>query len=271
MGKSRIGSFHHEARFLSDGKILVLASVERILDNVQREGRVNVLGDAIVVLDRDLNVTWYWDGFDHLDVKRMATLGNLCNPAACPPLYLAPEANDWTHGNAVAETPDGHLIVSMRHQDWVIKLDYAHGFGSGAVLWRLGKGGDFRLESGDDNDWFSHQHDPEFEADGTLTVFDNGNVRRNSDPTANSRGQALQLDESTLTARLVHNADLGVYSVAVGSAQLLDNGNYFFDCGFLADGTAVSVEVTPLGVPVHTLYSSAPEYRTFRMRDMYTP
>ncbi|MEZ5354380.1 MAG: aryl-sulfate sulfotransferase [Bryobacteraceae bacterium] len=271
MGHSRIGSFHHEARFLSNGNILVLASVERILEDVQGDGRVNVLGDALVVLDRDLKVTWYWDAFDHLDPKREAVLGSPCNAAACPPLYLAPEANDWTHANSVAETPDGNLLISVRHQDWVVKVDYAKGLGSGAVLWRLGRGGDFQIEDGADDDWFSHQHDAEFESDGTLTLFDNGNTRRASDDTVQSRGQAMILDETRHTVKWLLNANLGVYSVAVGSAQLLDNGNYFFDCGFLADATAISIEVNPLGVPVHSLRSSAPEYRTFRMKNMYTP
>ncbi len=271
MGKSRIGSFHHEARFLSDGRILVLASVERILENVQGRGPVNVLGDAIVVLDRDLKVTWYWDGFDHLDVTREAVLGEPCNAAACPPLFAAPQANDWTHANSVAETPDGNLLVSVRHQDWVIKLDYRKGLGDGTVLWRLGKGGDFRIEGGDEDDWFSHQHDAEFEPDGTLTLFDNGNTRQAEGITAHSRGQAMELDETNRTVKWTLNADLGVFSAAVGSAQLLDNGNYFFDCGFLSNGTAISIEVNALGVPVHSLRSTAPEYRTFRMRDMYTP
>ncbi|MEZ5401944.1 MAG: aryl-sulfate sulfotransferase [Bryobacteraceae bacterium] len=271
MGKTRVGAFHHDARFLSDGKIIILASVERLLDDVQGAGAVDVVGDALVVLDPDLNVVWYWDSFDHLDVKRLATLGEPCNPAACPPLFLAAEANDWTHGNAVAETPDGNLILSLRHQDWVIKIDYAGGAGSGTVLWRLGPGGDFRIEGGSEDDWFSHQHDPEFEADGALTIFDNGNLRRDRDPVALSRGQAWELDETNHTAKLVFNSTLGVYSAAVGSAQLLENGNYFFDCGFLSDGSAISVELNPQGVPTHSLRSTAPEYRTFRMRDMYTP
>src|SRR2546422_8153642 len=42
----------------------------------------------------------------------------------------------------------------------------------------------------------SHQHDPEFETDGSLSLFDNGNVRRSADPNANSRGQVLRINRS---------------------------------------------------------------------------
>jgi hypothetical protein len=51
---------------LPDGKILALASTEQILTDVQQPGPVGVIGDTILVLDRDLQVLWAWDAFDHL-------------------------------------------------------------------------------------------------------------------------------------------------------------------------------------------------------------
>ena len=68
--------------------------------------------------------------------------------------------------------------------------------------------------------------------DNTLVVFDNGNTRRLTDPTADSRGQEWVLNEQTMTATLVVNADLGNYSFALGSAQMLPNGNLDFTSGF---------------------------------------
>jgi hypothetical protein len=269
MGKRPINAFHHEARFLSNGNIVVLAGVEQILENVQGEGRVNVLGDMIVVLNRDLEVVWTWDAFDHLDPRRVATQGDTCTPAACPPLFLAPAANDWTHGNAITETPDGNLLLSLRSQDWVLKIDYSHGTGNGEVLWRLGEGGDFSIRSTDPNPWFSHQHDAEYEDDGTITLFDNSNVRRAADPNAHSRGQVFRLDEQNRVAELVMNADLGVYAFALGSAEKLEDGNYFFDAGFRENGTGISVETDPTGTIQYGIESTAPEYRTFRMKSMY--
>ena len=65
----------------------------------------------------------------------------------------------------------------------------------------------------------------------TILVFDDGNTRRLTDPTADSRGQELVLNEQTMTATLVVNADLGNYSPALGAAQLLPNGNLDFTSG----------------------------------------
>src|SRR4029077_4140674 len=145
---------------------------------VQGPGPLVVIGDMILILDSDLEVVWTWDAFDHLDVSRRAVLGETCvtNPG-CAPHYLSLEANDWTHGNAVGETPDGNLLYSSRHQDWLIKIDYRFGEGSGDVIWRLGKDGDFTYDSTDPYPWFSHQHDAGYESvnDSTITLFDNGN------------------------------------------------------------------------------------------------
>jgi arylsulfate sulfotransferase len=275
MGKRQISAFHHEARALPDGKILALATVEQILTDVQGPGPIDVLGDMIIVMDSDLQVLWTWDAFDFLDVSRPAVLGETCvlAGAGCPPFYLASVANDWLHGNCVQQTPDGNLMYSSRHQDWLIKIDYNNGNGTGDVLWRLGVDGDFVIYSSDPYPWFSHQHDGQFLPGGqsTITVFDNGNTRQSLDPSANSRGQVLQLDEQNFTATPLLNADLGVFSIALGAAQKLSNGDYYFGAGDLPDGSSLIQELDPTGALVYSLGASAPEYRSFRMRDLYTP
>jgi arylsulfate sulfotransferase len=272
MGMHAINSFHHEARALPDGKILALAASERILTDVQGPGAVDVLGDTILVLDANLQVLWAWDTFDHLDTRRRATLNETCNQAAngCAPIYLAAVANDWTHSNSVQLTPDGNLLLSSRHQDWLIKIDYRNGGGTGEILWRLGKDGDFQFLSDDPYPWFSHQHDAAIGADGMLTLFDNGNVRHANDASAHSRGQVIRLDEENRTATLVLNADLGAFSIALGSAQKLDNGDYHFHMGFLpASNTARAVEVDPSGTIVYQMDIGELEYRSFRRSDLY--
>jgi len=272
-GKHAIGSFHHEARLLPNGNIALLAGEERILTNVQGSGAVDVLGDVIVVLDQNLNVVWSWDAFDFLDNTRLATLNDLCEPGNCPPTYMnigTTPPNDWLHGNSLQETEDGSLLYSARDQDWVIKINYANGSGDGKVIWRLGKGGDFTISSSDPDPWFSHQHDPEFiPGTSNMTVFDDGNVRQNANPNATSRGQVLQVNETNHTATLPLNADMGLYTFALGAAQMLPNGNYHFDVGFLSDGTSTNKEVDSTGKTVYELHVAAPEYRSFRMRDMY--
>lgn len=135
----------------------------------------------------------------------------------------------------------------------------------------MGKDGDFQFISSDPYPWFSHQHDANIGANGVLTVFDNGNVRNASDPTAPSRGQVIQVDEVNHTATLLVNAYLGDFSIALGSAQSLPDGNYHFHLGYIVKNTTARiVEVDPAGNFVYDMHVGEIEYRSFRMRDLYT-
>jgi arylsulfate sulfotransferase len=276
LGKRQITAFHHEARTLPDGNIAVLGDVEQILTNVQGPGSVDVLGDMVIVLDQDLHVVWTWDTFDFLDVTRAAVLGETCaTEGGCPPYALASNANDWTHGNAVTATADGNLLYSTRNQDWVIKISYNHGSGDGHIIWKMGVDGDFQINSNDPYPWFSHQHDPNFELSNSsmLLVFDDGNTRVSVLGGGNSRGQALQVDEQNMVVTPVLNADLGYYALAVGSAQLLLDGNYHFDVGFVEENNTIdsySLEVAPSGTITYNAHQNVILYRTFRMANMYS-
>jgi hypothetical protein len=278
MGKRAISAFHHEARPLAGGRLLVLAAVEQILYDVQGPGAVDVIGDMVLVLDADLQVVWSWDTFDHLDPYRRAVLNEACSGGSgCAIHYLTADANDWTHGNAVQETPDGALLYSCRHQDWLFKIDFRDGAGDGAVIWRLGKDGDFTYDSTDPYPWFSHQHDAGYEPGSltTIALFDNGNTRFAGDAVGTSRGQVIQVDEAHRTAHLVLNAGLGVRSLALGSAQKLRDGDYHFNAGVVSDPpgsvnpTALSLEVDPAGNIVSSIRFLAFVYRSFRVADLY--
>ena len=281
MGHDPIGVFHHEALRLANGHTLVLASVERMLTDVQGPGPVNVYGEMIVELDENLQVTWAWNAFDRLDASRVALLGETCasESPGCPALFLGPTANDWLHANSIAYDPADHnLIVSLRHQDWVIKIDYRDGAGSGDVIWRLGPDGDFVLNADPSHGpwpWFSHQHDARMLGTHVL-LFDNGNARVEGPAGigGNSRGQVFRLDEAARTATLTFNHDLGGYSAALGSSQRLSNGSLFFGNGFLGDESAPlseSIEVAPDGTRKFTIQAEAFTYRALRMKDLYRP
>ena len=137
------------------------------------------------MLDQNFQVSWVWDSFDHLDVNRGPILGETVLPGVVDPEAAVPNlpAVDWVHANSVDWSPaDGNLTLSLRNQDWVIKIDYQGGEGDGHVVWRLGQGGDFTVNSTDPSPWFSAQHDAHFIDDSTMIVFDDGNTRRASDP-----------------------------------------------------------------------------------------
>jgi arylsulfate sulfotransferase len=272
-GPDVISSFTHDVERLPDGQTIVIGQVERTV-NINGTP-TDYVGDMLMVLDKNLQVAWAWDAFDHLDVNRGPVLGEIVQPGSPGPIAVPRlPAVDWLHVNAVSLSPTGgNLILSVRHQDWVLEIDYRNGAGDGHVIWRLGQGGDFAVNSTDPNPWFSHQHNAHYVDDHTLVLFDNGNTRRASNPNAHSRGQVWTLDEQTMTATLVVNADLGSYSGALGAAQRLSNGDYSFTLGTNGPEPlrppAHAVEVTPDGTKVYDLTSGAPEYRTFRVRTLY--
>jgi arylsulfate sulfotransferase len=276
MGHELIYSFTHDAQRLPDGQTVVAALTERTV-NVGGTP-TDYIGQMVVVLDQNFQVTWAWDAFDYLDVNRGPTLGETVLPGVVGPASAVPRlpAVDWLHLNAVSLSPaDGDLVLSIRHQDWVIKVDYRNGAGDGHVVWRLGADGDFAVNSAGPNPWFSHQHNAHYIDDHTLILFDNGNLPQASDPNAHSRGQVWSLDETTMTATLVLNADLGGYSGALGAAQRLSNGDYSFTLG--ANGPVPppprppshTVEVSPTGVKSYDLAPATAEYRSYRVRTLY--
>src|SRR5262249_51601049 len=276
LGHEAIYGFHHDVQRLPDGNTVVLTWTERTIDI--NGTPTNYAGEMLLVLDQDFRVKWAWDAFDHLDVHRGPVLGEVVFPGSPEPTAVVPllPVVDWLHVNAVSLSPaDGNLVLSIRNQDWVIKIDYRNGAGDGHVIWRLGKDGDFAVNSADPNPWFSHQHNAHYIDDHTLILFDNSNTRRASDPNAHSRGQVWTLDETSMTATAVLNADLGDYSNRLGGAQRLSNGNYQFTSG--AQGlplteSAQEAEVLPDGTKTYVLETDHVRrlvYRSFRIRTLY--
>jgi arylsulfate sulfotransferase len=220
--------FHHDFLPLINGHLIVLAnSVQDFTDLAGYPGITHVTGDLLIELDANWNPVWFWSSFDHLDPNRH--------------LMGLP---DWTHSNAVGYTPDdGNLLLSVRNQSWILKIDYRDGAGSGDVLWRLGEAGDFTLTSADPNDWFYAQHFPSLiSTDGsamTMAIFDNGNLRILDDngttcgpapaPACYSRATIFQIDQSARTATLVWQNRPGPYSFWGGSINQLLNTDVEFD------------------------------------------
>jgi len=282
-GQQCVSGFHHEAIRLPNGHTLVIAGLERMFPDGAQGSKdpVDVLGDLVVDLDPDFQVAWVWNSFDHMDVTRKSLGDEKCNLGpgndGCPSVFLAEKANGWLHSNALNYIPgSGDLLISIPEQDWVVKIDYKDGKGTGNVLWRLGLDGDFKTKSDDPYPWFSYQHDVGFDPPGSnrLIVFDDGARRKKKDPKANNRGQVWELDEKSMTATLVVNADLGVYSPAIGSAQSLSSGGFSFESGFI-NLPAVSSRATEVGPDGKIVYAQqtdgAGTYRSFRVPDLYTP
>ena len=268
-GEQPIFNFSHEALRLPGDRTAVIATIARQEGpGIQGPGTKTVSGDAVIVLDENFQVVWTWNAFEHLDVNRMATTADQ------GVFYQnGPVANDWTHSNSLDYTPaDGNLVLSIRSQDWVVKLDYRQGTGTGDILWRLGKDGDFSISGPDVYPWFSHQHNANFDPANPshLLVFDNGNTRLALFPGEHSRGQVLQVDERSRQASLLLNADLGVASLALGTAQILSNANYSYLAGLIVPGNSAElIELTPGGQEVYRIATPSACYRAFRLQSLY--
>jgi arylsulfate sulfotransferase len=269
-------TFHHDVTPLPNGHWLVLANTLKSVVLNGTTTTTTVLGDVIVDLDTNLNPVWVWNEFDHLDVNR--------HPANFP---------DWTHTNAVVYSKDdGNLLVSMRHQNWIVKVDYTDGAGTGNILWRLGYQGDFALEGGTDPaDWFSGQHWPNFTTANTtgtfgLVVMDNGDFRTypsTSTCATTSPEPAsclyttvpiLQLDESAKTAKLAFHQILPVslYNSFGGNAEELANGNIEYDLCGVAGPSSQVFEVTDQSTPQavwNMTVTGNNAYRAYRLPSLY--
>jgi hypothetical protein len=281
-GRECVSGIHHEALRLPNGHTLIIAGLERMLPPGTQGSKeeVDILGDLVIDLDEDFQVASCWNSFDHVDLKRASLANAKCKggpgSGGCAPIFLAAEANGWLHSNSLNYIPaTGDFLISMPEQNWVMKIDWRNGKGTGKILWRLGEGGDFTAKTTDPHPWFSFQHDPGFEPVGgnLISVLDDGHERKKSDPAANNRGQVWKLDEEAHTATLMHNSDLGVYAIAVGSAQSLKNGGYSFEAGFINPASIYSraVETSAEGKVVYALQVEGPiVYRSFRVADMYS-
>jgi hypothetical protein len=267
-----LNTFHHDMLVLPNGHWIALAQITKdFTDLPGYPGTIGVLGDVLIDIDPNGNVVWVWSAFDHLDVNRH--------------LQGLP---DWTHSNALVYLPDGNLLLSMRHQSWILKIDYRNGTGSGDVLWRLGEDGNFTLlDGGDPSQWFYAQHDPVLlSANGAqmiLAIWDNGNLRIDSNgvacgststaPACYSRATVFQVDESTTFATLQWQDLPGFYSFWGGSIDRQGNGDIEFDMTdpFDSDSSQI-MEVTQTDSP-QTVWqmniTGANAYRGYRIPSLY--
>ena len=223
-----LSQLHHEIVQLPNGHLILLMNYGQDVNDAL--GARTVIGDLLVDWDRQQGPVWSWSTFDHI------------------PTTHAPESTtDWTHSNAVVYTPDdGNLILSMRNQDWVIKINYKDGVGDGSILWRLGPGGDFTLPGGQAPiEWNYGQHYPTLTGPASagvfpLMLFNNGNDRLvdPDDAVCGTAGQiacyssvpVFQLDENAKTARVLSERVLApTFSVCCGNASILTNGDLEYD------------------------------------------
>ncbi len=225
------GNLHHDILKLPNGHYIILFNYQPLLADGSQSP---VIGDGLIDWDPVKGApVWTWSAFDHLSTSH-APYG----------------PDDWTHANAVIYSPDdGNLIMSMRNQNWVLKINYQDGAGDGSVVWRLGPGGDFTLPAGQDPiEWNYGQHYPTFVSSNSsgifqLMLFNNGNNRLvdSTNDICGTTGQiacyssvpTYELNESAKTAAVAAEHKIPPhYSICCGDALILGNGNLEYDVAF---------------------------------------
>jgi hypothetical protein len=158
-------------------------------------------------------VLFEWHSLDHVGIGE--TYRDLPEDPGSP--------FDYFHINSIDVDSDDNLLVSSRTTWAVYKVDRR----SGEVIWQLGgKESDFEMGPGT---WMRYQHDARRQSDGTITIFDNGGVKKDEQ----SSGIVLELDEDEMTAKLVreYNHPDEILAVVMANVQVVPNGNVFVGWG----------------------------------------
>lgn len=212
-----VRSLHHQPYQMPSGHFLALSGHSKVIkdwpasvhDLTLTEDR-EIVGDMIVEFTPEGQVVWSWDSFDHLDTHRIGydALDAYWHVRGFP------NAADWTHGNGVTyDECDDSVVVSLRLQDCVIKIDRA----SGDIVWILGDHQNWSAAmqsrlltpKGEHFRWPWYMHNPRITSEGTIVMFDNGiyaarpGHKRLPFAKSFSRGVEYRVDKDAMTVEQV--------------------------------------------------------------------
>lgn len=171
----------HDFQLLPNGNALLMAydavtvDMSKIIQGGEKDATVT--GLIIQELDPSKNVIFEWRSWDHFSFFDSTS-------------SLTDQKIDLVHGNALALSKDGNLLLSSLNLSEITKIDLQ----TGDVIWRLGgKANMFKFVDGQP---FAYQHDVRQLPNGDITVFDNHGTMDNPAP---SRGLEYKIDETNKT------------------------------------------------------------------------
>jgi hypothetical protein len=199
----------------------------------------NVLDGIVQELDIETGeVLFEWHSLEHVSLDESYT-----------------KPYDYFHINSIDVYDEDHLLISSRNTCTVYKIDRK----TGEIAWRLGgKKSDFEMGPGTVT---TFQHDARHHPDGTVTIFDNGYVKK----AEQSRGIMVEVDEDAMSAKLAREYTYPdkLLCETQGNVQVLPNGNVFVGWGsepvfseFDADGKLLFSASFP---------TESESYRAFRL------
>ncbi len=244
----------HDFQLLPNGNALLMVydaetvDMSRIVLGGKKDATVT--GVVIQELDPSKNVIFEWRSWDHFSF--FDSLSGLMD-----------QKIDLVHGNSVALSTDGNLLLSSRNLSEITKINLQ----TGDVIWRMG--GKANMFTFTNSQPFAYQHDVRQLPNGNITVFNNQGT-----PEAPQRswGVEYKIDEAEKTVTQVwrFTDTLPVFATYMGNAQRLPDGNTLLSWGapFTKNGYAfLSVtEVTPDNHTIFELAFDQPyvSYRAFR-------
>jgi hypothetical protein len=221
------------------------------LDKAVQNGSTKIDNQRLEELTSSKSSAWSWTFFDH--VMPAGNREELC------------------HGNLIIDDEAAGVVYYNCRFLGLFKLERS----SGNILWRLGGSydttslgpGDFTFDPPASQ--FSDSHEPEFHADGTLILYDNGGYSQSggfggNSPNYHSRVVEYQLDEAQKTAtrtwEFPGSFDVDAwyktswYSPYWGDADRLANGNVLVTAPTKSSSASTRIfEVTRAGKVVWEL------------------
>jgi hypothetical protein len=194
---------HHDARLLRNGNVLLLCLCPLPAEIARRvqgglpgtEANGVIYADYLLELTTSGEVVWEWRSWEHMEPERY-------------PITPQDMRHEWTHGNTVAETAEGHILVSFRNISTVVMIERA----SGNIIWQIG------------GPPLAQQHDPRPLPNGNILIFDNG-THRHDNPVTFSRVIEVDPRTSDIVWRYADQSIFEFFSPYISGAQRLANGN----------------------------------------------
>lgn len=226
---------HHEIIKKSANEIVTLFVDVKITDLTSIGGKKKdtINGDGILILDKKGKQIWKWSVFDDLDPMKDKA--------------LLKTKKDWMHANSLNYDKDGNFLISFYNNGQIWKIDSK----TGKVIWKLGKGGTFKMDSNID---FTQAHAAHINEEGSLMFFDNGVDKKQSSVFAlkvNEKENIVNLDFQT-------KLPTDIYNDRMGSAYMVDKDAILCCCS----KRHITVLTNRKGVLLWALESEIPPYRT---------
>lgn len=233
-----VGQLHHDLFPTANGTLLSITSETVVVDGFPTSytdpnaptQTANVEDTPVVEFLSDGSLLNTWKLTDILEPTRIGFDSRESRPLGF----------DWAHANAVLYDPgDDSIIVSVRHQDAVVKFSRS----TGNLEWILGNHDNWPPEFqpflltpvGAPFEWQYHQHAQMITPSGTLLLFDNGNYRASpfdgnaSIPDSQNYSRAVEyaIDEDNMEVRQIweYGAQIGqrYFSRSQSDADWMNN------------------------------------------------